>query len=874
MPTTVNGIGTHYYGKRNRSVRRGQCRSCGHVGDLASYDTRLWFVVIFIPIIPLGRKRIIDDCPSCRRHYAAKADEFAIASQLTVSEGKDRYQSEPTVDNALDAHARMLGYHQHDESDAFRKELLERFPHDAGLRAGLANHLDQVGRYDIAATLYAEAHELEPELPEACVGVAFARMNEGKLEEARRLLSHLEAPGAGQVYSLGPLETLATLYQQRNQHEKALELFRHLLNEYPDAAQLHGVRKMVQVSEKKLKARESILPGREESWLGIFNPWSRGYSSGQKWGAFLGLVGVLFAAGMALYNDQIRRNRTLHIVSGLTKPVTVQVDNGAPFEVAKQATVTLPEGTHQVSVSGPVQAAYDVTMAAPYWSRWGSKPVWVVNVAGTAGLIEMQYHYARNPTPPSWTHLIGQTFVARPHIDYPFVDPPDSLPVKKRDGIVTRTGIIVVDAEPQQLLQHISAPDDALAFLETHLPMRPEDALLFHDYEERLTTLKKQDRGEAFLKPGLDRKPIEVNWHRTYQNLLEAQGRLDDLRADYDRRLEAAPNDAMLLYLRSRFEGEAKVRREFMTKALAADPENPWPHFGIGFQAAIEGDWRAALTELQIANAKGLDQDLSRRMMTLARLGNGEADKIVEESKAVLAKTPMDIAALFSLIDTYVSTGRLAEAQQELDAWKAQRQAILPTIAPIVEMLRLHILYGAGNFMEFQQAPPPGNDPVVQRYHAAFYLANGQPVKVAADPLIAPKDDMPWDAVALSVSYHLAHDDVESERWLAKACERFKNRGAEERMAAAMLTTLDPPDFETVRDLSLEPSQKLLFLCAVAQQFPALAPQAGELAAKLNVTSLPPCQLVRSVFPASKGATTEAGEKTGTENEARKESGT
>ncbi len=105
-----------------------------------------------------------------------------------------------------------------------------------------------------------------------------------------------------------------------------------------------------------------------------------------------------------------------------------------PFEVAaKQGTVTLPEEAHRVSVSGPVQAAYNVAADRSYWSRWGSKPVWVVNIAGTAGLIEMQYHYAcANPTPPSWTHLIGQTFVARPHIDYPFVEP--STRCRSRSG--------------------------------------------------------------------------------------------------------------------------------------------------------------------------------------------------------------------------------------------------------------------------------------------------------------------------------------------------------------------------------------------------------------------------------------------------------
>ncbi len=29
MPTTVNGIGTHYYGHKNPTVRHGVCQACG-----------------------------------------------------------------------------------------------------------------------------------------------------------------------------------------------------------------------------------------------------------------------------------------------------------------------------------------------------------------------------------------------------------------------------------------------------------------------------------------------------------------------------------------------------------------------------------------------------------------------------------------------------------------------------------------------------------------------------------------------------------------------------------------------------------------------------------------------------------------------------
>ena len=85
MPTTYNGIGTHYYGKKNIQKRVGACHSCGHNVELVSYDTRLWFVVFFIPVIPLGRKRILDYCPACTRHYAVEADKSETARQLEVS---------------------------------------------------------------------------------------------------------------------------------------------------------------------------------------------------------------------------------------------------------------------------------------------------------------------------------------------------------------------------------------------------------------------------------------------------------------------------------------------------------------------------------------------------------------------------------------------------------------------------------------------------------------------------------------------------------------------------------------------------------------------------------------------------------------------
>lgn len=857
VPYTVNGIGTHYYGKRNRQIRHGACRSCGHVADLASYDTRLWFVVLFIPVIPLGRKRIIDECPRCTRHYSVKADQFAVSSQLAVSEGREKYLSDPTVENALDAHARMIGFHQHTESDAFRNDVLARFPRDAPLRAGLAKHLDLAARYGDAAPLYAEAHRLQPELPEARIGVAFARMNEGKLDEARKLLDFMERPGAGQVYPLGPLEVLASLYQQKNLHKEALEIFRHLLSEFPDAAKLHNVRKMVQVSEKKLGV-QSELPPQSGSWFGVFNPWSPAHSSGAKTLAFLALVGVLAAAGLVVNNDYIRRHRTLHIVSGLPVAATVQVDDLPPIQVARRGSVTIPEGLHHVSISGPLTARYEIPVRSGYWERWFRNPAWVINVGGTAGLMHMHYTYSANPTPPREEVLAGRTSASYPDVDYIFVPPPESMQVSNKNQMVVKTGLQLIDEAnyvPSTLLHYIGNPDDVLTFLESTLPSRPGDALLFQQYEDRTTKGKVEARAAAYLNTGLARRPVEVHWHRTYQNLMERQGedRIDELTRLYDGLIAAEPGDSMLLYLRSRFEPDRAKRADLLARARRVDPKNPWPVFAEAYQASVQGDWAAARKGLETALQLGVSEEMTRRLLYLARLGTGDADALVAEGREKLKQQPLDFFALYSVMESLTSVGKSAEALQEFNEWKTRNQAALAGGESMLESLRFIVLYGAGELDELKKAGAGEalNDPNLGSLKFAVALVQEPPEKIAADPALMPPVDKPWAAMELSTAFHLAHDDAQSEKWLRQACDILQNRGVDERIAARILQETTKPDFDVIESLSLDLTQKLVFLCAVAQQFPEIEPRCRELAGKLNIGRVPPYQLVIRVFPSS-----------------------
>src|SRR5262245_38955249 len=145
MPQVVNGIGTWYHGKSNFSTRSGPCPYCGNHATLSSYDTRLWFVVFFIPIIPLGKKRIIDECAICRRHTAAPLHKWRAALQLDVSGAFASWREKPAAESASKAFGALIGYRQVREAGEFADEVMVKLPGEYALHAAMAGALAEAG---------------------------------------------------------------------------------------------------------------------------------------------------------------------------------------------------------------------------------------------------------------------------------------------------------------------------------------------------------------------------------------------------------------------------------------------------------------------------------------------------------------------------------------------------------------------------------------------------------------------------------------------------------------------------------------------------------------------------------------------------------
>jgi tetratricopeptide (TPR) repeat protein len=373
MPSTLNGIGTHYYGKKNHSFRTAACRSCNRVGNLESYDTRLWFVIIFIPIIPLGRKRILDACPACSRHYVVKADVYEENKQAQTAASLEQFRQQPSPDSALQTHGLLLAFHEPQQAADFRQTALPLFPHNASLRVTMAAQLREMLAFDDSVELYLQALKIDPKLPEARIGVALRRITEGNFEEAQRLLDFLMKPGAGRSYRLGSLDYLATSLQKAERHEEALNIADFLLREEPARADDYKFRSLVKRSEKALGKFESILPERGFSLGGLFSsashhpPWVRKLVIG-------GGLTLLIGGGLIFSNDYIKQHRTLHVLNATGETAMVQVDDQPVVPVVGLGKLTVSEGTHVVKVTRALNETQQLFRSLVQQSGLGSEP--------------------------------------------------------------------------------------------------------------------------------------------------------------------------------------------------------------------------------------------------------------------------------------------------------------------------------------------------------------------------------------------------------------------------------------------------------------------------------------------------------------------
>jgi tetratricopeptide (TPR) repeat protein len=846
MPSTINGVGTHYYGKKNQSVRSAACRSCNRVANLESYDTRLWFVVIFIPIIPLGRKRILDACPSCTRHYVVKADVYEQTKQLQTSASLDRFRREQSTDSAIEAHGQLLGFHEHQQAAEFRQTALAKFPDHAGLRAAMAAQLREMSSYDESARLYQQAFDLDPDLPEARVGVAEWRIAEGNLDEAQQLLDFLMEPGVGQRYSLGPLDYLAGSLQKAGRHEETLVIAEVMLRELPKLGENRTFRAFVKRSQKAVGQADSILPEQSFSIGGLFRsegspypPWVRKMVIGT-------IAGSLIAAGLAANNEFIKRNRTLHVLNATGQPAQVQVDGQPSTTVNGLGQLTVSEGPHVVKVSGPVNETRQIALDSSYFDRWFSKPAWVFNVGGEAVLEDVTHIYSARAIPGNRQLLVGESFIVRPHVDYIFTPAPNQLQTKNKNQEITKTELGWFQGDDLSAFMEANGTNHkaAMDFAEKRLRRNPKQPELIKYY---VGQGNEDERGriEAFLKSELDRKPVNIPWHRAYQAVAGMNSQVDALLSQYDKYLEADPNNASFLYLRGRIDPDWAKQEVFYRKSIEADPKLGWPWLAVASRANAEARWNDCQEAALKARALNVEEsDRIGEMLHEVAMAKGTAKSLVEQYRVAANSNLQDASAILFLIDALAASGRESEIEPALKTWLARLPVQLQ--GQVSAHLLALGLYHAGKLEECVKFCQ--NSPIVKSSPSHFHalIALGRMGEASDEQVFGKLMSDPMNLLALSVGFQLEGKTQDATAWRAKALDLLeKLNDADTAKAAKFLSTSEPVAIEDVLHVHLATENKALVLTSLAERFPARRESYLAEASKFNIRRKPPYPLVR-----------------------------
>ncbi len=861
MPTTYNGIGTHYYGRKNLSVRPGMCRHCRRNVNLSSYDTRLWFVIVFIPVIPLGRKRIIDACPACTRHMAVEADQWETTSQLEVSGALAKFRAGPTPELGLAAHAALLGFHRFPEAETFRTELSALYPDSAEVQACLGMALDGIGQQTAALPFFERALDLRPEHPGARMGVAGARIAQGRLDEARKLIDFLDKPGAGQVHPLAILETLALAYQKSGNHTAALELFGRLQSELPKIAE-HGIfRKAVVTSEKALGRSQSLLPKRAFTWAGFLGITESidGSHQRRRMVSLAAVAAVAVFGGLCLRCLYVGQHRVIQVVNAFPAEVTLAVREIAGDRVVipsvhgppGRSEFVVPEGRYRIVMGGATEDVAELSVSSSFWSRLGGDPVWVLNPGGRAILLAKEVVYSRNPRPGTEDFRVGGTVEYFERITHPFRETPASVSMKSSEGERVYVQLEQVDAELPAVMNHLVASGrtgEALSMAEGWLTRRPRDESVLESYGALATRREQLERARRFLRAGLNRRPVEVEWHRLFQTVAGEGSGAEEVAALYDAAIRAEPDNSALQYLRGRIERSGGRSIPYFERAIQLDPSNSWPWFALGYGHVQMHQWKPALQRLERAAALRPEDGHFEELLLQAATGAADDGFIRERCQRVLGTNPVSVLHAFTLAGLLQRTGRTNEAAARLATLENELGRREPRQAGRSKMfVRNRRAYIQGELATVEKAAQDLGEGGA-RMLVLTQIERGELARARAHPGYGKMTEQePWFALAAAVASREAGDIGEADRLTMAAVKVLTGGERGTHSALQSLVTNEPPTVAVVLHEVGPLSAQAIVFTALSQKYPERRAEFQTAAREANVEPQFPFHLIRRV---------------------------
>jgi tetratricopeptide (TPR) repeat protein len=294
-----------------------------------------------------------------------------------------------------------------------------------------------------------------------------------------------------------------------------------------------------------------------------------------------GLVAAaVLVAGMA-YHAQTYS--TLRVANGLDVPVAVQLDQAAPVTVGPRkirALDNVRKGKHHLatrSTTGQLVEEFDVEVPL-------AKDVIAYNVLGAAPLFaEGIIYYANGQAPatartekPPFQHYCGERFIVRNDVRYVFAEPEQNIKMSTGREVRWRFDVDLGGWQKTvNVLQNERRLDAAAALAAAVARLEPDNENAVALGIAFIAATRSNAAAEAFARELIGQFPSALPAHRGLQNLLAAQGRQAECRAEYRQLHAAHPDSIGYGYLHARTEPAAESVKLYAALAARA-PSDPY----------------------------------------------------------------------------------------------------------------------------------------------------------------------------------------------------------------------------------------------------------------------------------------------------------
>ncbi|MBS0659612.1 MAG: hypothetical protein JSR82_15320 [Verrucomicrobia bacterium] len=816
MPYKFNGIGTWYWGKRNLHEEKGRCPACSHVGMLRSYDTGLYFVFLHLPLLPLGKKRILRECPYCHRHQVLPLAEWERVRRETMAEAAANYQRAPeSAEAAIDLLKAAAAYQDRSAFEAFGGALGQRFARDAQVQTALADAADYFGASAEAAEAAQRARELQPDSAELRQRAAFLLVRARRTEEAAALLQPelQRARSAEEPFHW----LLVEGFQAEGAHRRALEVLDQMALHYPASVQTGEYRKLRRLAEKhRDRATPIISPSLRPGG-------TRAATGGTFGGVFarwlpLVLLALVLTAYLGVAWERGQR-RTMYLVNGLARPSSIKV-NGRDYQFAAfgARALVLPEG-RLVLQSAAGETTTDVHSG--FWSRPFGQTTVVLNPDACALLVVDTTTYSKaGGARPGDGRVVQKPRVRHEfdRLDYVFEEFPTSLRLPAD-----------ANAQKRRLgLLRVEDPTARLRVAKAELPAAEAAALalrwagLHLDQARVLRTMATAvPRADflALLRPHLARRPLLVEVHRVYQSTQLAAGEPPDrVEAEYRERLAAEPDQPDLLYLLARVTEDRTASQQMLERAARQTPPSAHALSTLAFDELGRGEWARGLSWAReaLGQRPGQEEFLQLERIALFGLGRfGEYLARPEVKKLLTSNQLSDFALPLLATDAAGEAGAadrlLADYRRRLET-QGRQGALERSVSRLASGNAEGLLLAQRAQWEAAAgAFDRSGDSVSQLF--AIVLRQQWPAAVEQFEALGEEARL-RTALLLYTSLATA-GDVRAERvW--EACRRLARRDS--ATAEALFLRTEPITLEFVAGLGLDVEDKAVFAAAFAHR--------------------------------------------------------